>query len=286
MNFIALDVETANNSRDSICQIGIVQYQKGEIINEWSTLINPEVKFGVIQSGIHGIDEYDVQDAPTYPDIIGNLRTMIEGQTVVYHSGSQFDKSAIEKASVKYGIKVLSCTWLDSALMVRRTWPQFSQKGYGLKPMCKFLGYSDFAHHDALADAKACGFITLKALEVSNIPIGDWVPKNRKSITPRTKKTREGNPSGTLYGEVIVFTGKLTMTRLEAANIASKIGCKVGASVTKKTTMIVVGDQDINVLAGHKKTAKLCRAEELIEKGAALRILGESEFNNLVALQG
>ena len=40
--FNAIDVETANADRASICQIGIVHVQDGVVVDRWQTLVNPE----------------------------------------------------------------------------------------------------------------------------------------------------------------------------------------------------------------------------------------------------
>ncbi|MBI2323306.1 MAG: hypothetical protein HYU88_14710 [Chloroflexi bacterium] len=93
-----------------------------------------------------------------------------------------------------------------------------------------------------------------------------------------------GNPEGPLFREVVVFTGALTMSRKEAARMAAHAGCEVVASVQKTTSLLIVGDQDIRKLGGHEKSAKQRKAEGLIEKGQAIRILGESDFRRLVAI--
>ena len=82
-------------------------------------------------------------------------------------------------------------------------------------------------------------------------------------------------------GEVLVFTGAFEIPRREAADLAAAIGCQVASGVTKKTTMLVVGDQDIKKLAGHEKSSKHRKAEELIEKGIPIRILKESDFKEI-----
>ena len=79
----------------------------------------------------------------------------------------------------------------------------------------------------------------------------------------------------------IVFTGALTMPRREAADIAASIGCDVDAGVTKRTTLLVVGDQDVQRLAGHKKSSKHRKAEQLIQAGQPIRILRETDFREL-----
>ena len=89
---------------------------------------------------------------------------------------------------------------------------------------------------------------------------------------------RKGNPKGSLFGEVVVFTGALVLPRREAADLAASIGCESASGVTKKTTMLVVGDQDIRQLAGHEKSAKHRKAEALMKKGQPIKILRETDF--------
>lgn len=93
---------------------------------------------------------------------------------------------------------------------------------------------------------------------------------------------RDGNPEGDLYGEVLVFTGALELPRSEAANLAAFAGCKVIPKVTKKTTILVVGDQDVTKLAGHEKSAGHRKAEKLSLAGKPIRIIRESDFKALV----
>jgi DNA polymerase-3 subunit epsilon len=95
-----------------------------------------------------------------------------------------------------------------------------------------------------------------------------------------------GNPGGPLYGEVLAFTGALRVSRGQASAMAAKVGCVVAAGVTKETTILVVGDQDIRKLAGHDKSSKHRKAERLISEGQPIRILRESDFEKLVICIG
>ena len=67
---------------------------------------------------------------------------------------------------------------------------------------------------------------------------------------------------------MLVFTGALSIPRHEAADAAAAAGCRVDDSVTKHTTLLVVGDQDLRVLNGHEKSSKHRKAEMLIAKGS------------------
>lgn len=83
---------------------------------------------------------------------------------------------------------------------------------------------------------------------------------------------------------MIVFTGALAIPRREAADLAASVGCEVDSGVTKKTTLLVVGDTDVQRLAGHEKSSKHRKAEELASKGYPIRIIRETDFRELVAL--
>jgi len=154
------------------------------------------------------------------------------------------------------------------------------------------LGY-DFKHHDALEDAKAAAHIVLTACKETGLTMGEWLNRVNQPIylygssrtgdrMSSTAGTREGNPDGVLYGEVVVFTGALEMPRTQAAELAAQIGCQVDSNVTKRTTMLVVGDYDVRALAGHRRSTKHRKAEELIKNGLSIRILKEADFRRLV----
>jgi DNA polymerase-3 subunit epsilon len=284
MEFIAIDVETANADMATICQIGIAIFSNNKMIDEWVSLVNPEVYFDQINVNIHGISELDVNKSPTLPDISEQLINFFRNKTVVSHT--HFDRVSISRAFRKYSIDVPEMYWLDSAKVARRAWPEFSKKGYGLKNVAKHIGY-DFNHHDALEDAKASGHILLEAIKISDLDVLAWQTRVTKPIDLNNTSSsrdikRDGKPEGQLYGEVIAFTGALVMPRKEAADLAAQLGCNVNPGVTKKTTLLVVGDQDISKLSGKEKSAKHLKAESLISNGQDIRIVSESDFEELV----
>ena len=74
------------------------------------------------------------------------------------------------------------------------------------------------------------------------------------------------------------------LPRREAADLAALAGCKVDIGVTRSTMILVVGDQDIQRLAGHTKSGKHRKSEDLVRSGQDIRILRESDFRELVKL--
>jgi DNA polymerase-3 subunit epsilon len=137
--------------------------------------------------------------------------------------------------------------------------------------------------------------ILLRAITETKISLQSWIDDLGYETTPVSavarpirrpiyvgKYARNGNQDGPLYGETLVFTGSLHLPRSEAAALAAKAGCTIMDSVTKTTTILVVGDQDLRFTRGQEKSSKHRKAEALIEKGALIRIVGESDFMLMV----
>ena len=284
MTFSAIDVETANSDRSSICQIGIVQVRDGVIRERWKSLVNPHDPFDPFNISIHGITSNDVRSSPTWDRIHGDLRKRLNGSIVVSHM--PFDRTAVERAAEKHGLPDIDAKWLDSAMIVRRSWPEeFGKRGYGLSNVARHLGIA-FRHHDALEDAEAAVQIVLRACKDTGLDVDEWLSSAGRRPTRRSKPAsiaREGNRDGALLGECVVFTGALGIPRRAAAELAAEAGCRVVNNVSRKVTLVVLGDQDINRLAvGETKSSKHRKAEALVQKGAEMQILSESDFQSLV----
>ena len=286
LTFNVIDVETANADRASICQIGVIHVQEGNIGDQWETLVNPEDWFDPWNVSFHGIDEHMVRNSPTLPDLRGELRSRLRNSVLVSHGS--FDRIAFERAMSRYQLEQLQVTWLDSTRIVRRAWPEnYGRRGYGLKNVAKDFNVS-FKHHDALEDARAAAEVVLHACAATETDIEEWLTRVESPIFPKASRyvssaKREGNVEGVLYGETIVFTGALGITREKAADMAAEAGCDVVSNVSKKVTMLVVGIQDKTKLKGYEKSGKHRKAEELIVMGQDIQILSESDFLKLAS---
>lgn len=281
VNFVVIDVETANCDLSSICQVGIASFGDGILHDVWESLVNPEGDFDPINVSIHGIDEEDVRFSPNWSAVYSKVRLLLQGNIVVSHTA--FDRAALLRACEKSKLAHCECRWLDSARVVRRAWPMFSQSGYGLANVASEFGIQ-YRQHNALEDARCAGEILLRAIAETGLSIDQWLERVKQPIDPSMALPiiRDANPDGPLYGEVLVFTGTLSMLRRQAADAASVAGCEVDARITKHTTLLVVGDEDIRKLAGHEKSSKHRKAEELIAKGQSIRIISESDFQRIV----
>ena len=289
--FIALDVETAEPELYSICQIGMIKYENGETSDKINTYIDPQIETYDLEDNI--VDEYTntwlhdirpstVEGSPTFSEFYPKLIEFCENNIVAHHT--HFDRSSIRSAIEVDGCSPLACTWLDTAKVVRRTWPQFENKGYGLGPVTEHLGI-DFKHHDAIEDARACGEILLAAMSEKSFNLDEWLKRISQPIhAPKSKDDYEPNPDGVLWGNNIVFTGDLSLSRNDAKQLAANAGCVIQDNVNKHTTILVIGIQDKRKLRGNEKSSKQRKAEKWINKGKNIRLMTESDFMGSISV--
>lgn len=119
--------------------------------------------------------------------------------------------------------------------------------------------------------------------DISTHSVIDYFKKDKNKLTIKkmiqlgiklSYQKKVVNSSSIFNGKTVVLTGSLQeMTREEATAKLESLGAKITSSVSKKTDMIIYGDN-----AG----SKLSKAQELIEKGANISLLTESEFSNQV----
>ena len=117
-DYVAIDVETANASRASICAIGIAQFKRGELTNSFYSLINPHEPFADRNTAIHGIDANLVATAPTFSDLLPLLHRWLDHQLVVSHTN--FDISALRQTLAKHGQPQLPFKYFDSYIVCQQ----------------------------------------------------------------------------------------------------------------------------------------------------------------------
>ena len=79
-------------------------------------------------------------------------------------------------------------------------------------------------------------------------------------------------------------TGELSMSREQIANLAAKHGFDVKAGVSKKLHYLIVGTHDVSLLAGHDKSSKHRKAEDLIAQGIKIQIITERDFIKIIQM--
>ena len=153
--FTAIDFETAQGYRWSICQVGLVRVENGVKTKELTLLVQPPDNYYWEKfTQIHGISAADTSHAPTFEQVWPTLAPFIENELVVAHNGFGFDFPVLSETLKYYGLST----------------PEFQKvctyKIYksNLATLC-IQHHFPLNHHDALSDAKACAALYLKHLE-------------------------------------------------------------------------------------------------------------------------
>jgi DNA polymerase-3 subunit epsilon len=168
--------------------------------------------------------------------------------------------------------------WVNAQMIVRRAWPEHFSKKYNLRLVADTLDLN-LDHHDAGSDAEVAARAVIMAAEKLEMNFEELIQRTKRPIMPRSHRSTSYEPGseGPLAGEVITFTGALTIPRAEAAKMANELGAGVSAGTTKKTTILVVGTQDVFKIVGDK-SAKHRKAEGLVSQGQTIEFLTESDF--------
>lgn len=162
-DFAAIDFETANSERTSICSVGVVIVRDGEMADRFYSLIRPEPDYySYWCSQVHGLTSKDTKGAPLFPEVWKQIEPLIEGLPLVAHNKS-FDESCLKAAfrcyRMDYPDYEFHCTCLASRRVFGQTLPN-----HQLHTVAARCGYQLHNHHHALADAEACAWIARKIL--------------------------------------------------------------------------------------------------------------------------
>ncbi|WP_207429461.1 3'-5' exonuclease [Pedobacter sp. SYSU D00535] len=143
--FTALDFETAQGKRHSICQIGMVLVENHRIVDRFSVLVKPPDNFYSYHNTlVHGISAETTRNSPNFAQVWPHIRGYIADQNLVAHN-SAFDVSCLQQTLAYYRLTV-------PEFRAHCTYKIYGQK---LDRLCADHGIK-LQHHDALSDATAC----------------------------------------------------------------------------------------------------------------------------------
>ncbi len=151
--YVVVDVETTGGRppNDRVTEIGAVKIQHGEIISEWSSLINPEKRIPHFITQLTGISNEMVRDAPTFAEVADEFEVFMAGAIFVAHNASfdhGFIASEFRRLERRFRLPKL-CT----VSSMRKYYP--GHASYGLANLCREFDIELVNHHRALADARA-----------------------------------------------------------------------------------------------------------------------------------
>lgn len=162
-DFAAIDFETANHMKCSVCSVGVIVVRNGEIQHKIYRLIHPVPNYYLLGNvAIHKLTKADTEDADTFPEVWAEIEQYIEGLPLVAHF-SVFDEGCLKAAFKRFGMTYPGYKFYCTCTASRKRFGS-SLPNHKLPTVAKRCGYDLSDHHHALADAEACAAIALSIL--------------------------------------------------------------------------------------------------------------------------
>jgi DNA polymerase-3 subunit epsilon len=298
LSYVAIDFETANAHRTSPCSVGLTKVSHGQVVDSYYSLINPEEYFDAYNTQIHGIHEDEIIGAPTMAELYPRLLSFIGGLPLVAHNAS-FDMSVLRFTLDKYRLPYPEVNYFCSYILAKKL---LTLSSYRLDRVASYYQIA-FHHHQASDDAFVCAEIVRNMMQEFQLDSLDQmqrainyrlgrlhkhsyapfssIARHRRAyfkpsdLTTSKKQFDEHHP---LFHQVVVFTGVIqSMSRQDACQIVADCGGINGNSVTKQTTLLVVGHPDRRTPTNQKSSKEL-KAEKLSSQGHEIKIVSENEF--------
>ncbi|WP_300725472.1 3'-5' exonuclease [uncultured Bacteroides sp.] len=163
-NFAAIDFETANRERSSVCSVGIVIVRDGIVRQKIYRLIHPHPNYySYWNIQVHGLTAQDTDAAPVFPDVWKEIAPLIEGLPLVAHN-SPFDEGCLKAVFKTYQMDYPDYKFFCTCRAARRIFKD-EIPDHRLPTVALRCGYDLTSHHHALADAEACAQIALQILD-------------------------------------------------------------------------------------------------------------------------
>jgi len=158
--FVVIDFETTglNNTGDKIIEIGALKYKDGQIINQYSTLVNPEIHIPDRIWNLTFISDEDVKDKPKISECIGELIDFIGNLPIVAHN-VDFDIGFLLTNSYYVKKHINSKYKIDTVKLSRKIFKELPNHKL---PTVKDHLNLDLDSHRALSDCQVCAEIYLK----------------------------------------------------------------------------------------------------------------------------
>ena len=145
-SFTAIDFETSQGNRWSICQVGLVRVENDVITKQLSILVQPPDNYYWNRFiDIHGITPAHTANAPTFDKVWSQIEPFIENENVVAHNGFAFDFQCLKHTLEYYSLPTPAFTGHCT----------YRLYGKNLASLCSQHKIA-LNHHDALSDAMAC----------------------------------------------------------------------------------------------------------------------------------
>ena len=286
-DYTVIDLETTGLSpaSDSIIEFAAVKIRDSLVVDQYSTLINPETPICREITMLTGITDEMLQGAPLIETVLPECIQFI-GQDILIGHNIHFDLSFLRPAAHALGLP-LDNDYIDTLQLSRRLCPEL--ENYKLCSLQRHFGVKNPEAHRALSDCLCTHGCYQKLRELlGSSPLPQQIAKRKPRVSAHIRPSDfVMDPAcavkeSPLCGKMIVFTGELSISRQEAAQLAVNAGAVLKTSVSCKTDYLVTGEQDIALVGDDGLSTKQEKALQLNAEGRGhIKFLTEAEFLSL-----
>ncbi|MDA0577088.1 MAG: 3'-5' exonuclease [Verrucomicrobia bacterium] len=159
--FVAFDIETTDLSRDygRVIEIGAVKFRNNHVIHRKAWLINPGIPIPPAVTGVHGITDAMVADAPAFSKAYAEFLNFI-GESVLLAHNARFDVGFLEAEARRNALMLPPNQVIDTLQIARKCYPKADN--HRLESLVNMLGLPPGKVHRGLADSDHLRAIFLK----------------------------------------------------------------------------------------------------------------------------
>jgi DNA polymerase III subunit alpha, Gram-positive type len=162
--WVVFDTETTglNAAEHTIIEIAAVKIQGGEIVDQWSELIDPEVPISAKITEITNITNEMVRGKRKLQEVLPDFREFVGDAVLVAHN-AEFDLGFLQASAKRIGMEKWTNVILDTLPLARKLYPH--EKNYRLGTLAKKFEVELIHAHRALDDTVALAKVFLYMLK-------------------------------------------------------------------------------------------------------------------------
>lgn len=154
MDYCIFDLETTGTSSnsDAVVEISAVKVLNGKVVDEFSTLVNPERSIPFYASQVNGITDDMVVDSPTFEVALKDFLNFAGDLVLIGHNIHSFDMKFIYRDAQKYWNQTIGNDYIDTLPIARSYLPEMGH--HTLTDLAEHYGISPEGAHRALNDCR------------------------------------------------------------------------------------------------------------------------------------
>jgi len=166
--WVAFDIETTGlyPETDEIIEIGLIKVHNGEIIDTMEQIFDPGIDIPEFITNLTGITNQDCSGKPLIKESLSDIVDFIDGDFIIAHN-ADFDVNFLNNAIKKYAPEIKNITpekIIDTLDLSR--FLLYNIHNHKLKTLSDYFNIDTGPSHRALTDAKACGLIFIRLIEL------------------------------------------------------------------------------------------------------------------------